>query len=333
LKILTEHWCFNATFSFKIFPFALLMQAMILAAGFGTRLLPHTLLRPKPLFPILNQPLLLLTIARLQRAGFDHIVVNCHHLRNQIVRALQQIPGVLVQEESSILGTGGGLRLALARFRDEPVLVSNGDIYHTIDYRRLYEGHMQNGGAVTMAMHDCPRFNTVAVRDGHVYSFDDRTQGQVLAFTGLHVLEPRVLEGIPADEEYSIIDGYRRLLEQGERIVAARVDDGFWTDMGTVEDYLALHGGLLTGRIPLWPELQEAAGRSSHDQWGEKPGISSRYCLSDTAKLERDVTLRDWVCVGDDAVIGRDVSLQRSVVWDGVRVACGRKVVDQLVAI
>lgn len=119
------------------------MQAMILAAGFGTRLLPYTLSRPKPLFPILNQPLLLLTIRRLQQAGCDHIVVNCHHLREQIVAALHGIPGVVVQEEVVILGTGGGLRKARALFRDEPVLVTNGDIYHTVDYRRLYRHHQE----------------------------------------------------------------------------------------------------------------------------------------------------------------------------------------------
>ena len=70
------------------------MQAMILAAGLGTRLLPHTLIRPKPLFPILNQPLLLLTIKRLQMLGFDHIVVNCHHLREHIVGVLDGVQGV-----------------------------------------------------------------------------------------------------------------------------------------------------------------------------------------------------------------------------------------------
>ena len=109
------------------------MQAMILAAGFGTRLLPYTELRPKPLFPLLNKPLLLLTIERLQRAGFDHIVVNCHHLRDQIVDLLQDLRGVVVQQEDIILGTGGGLRLALNVFRNEPVLVTNGDIYHSVD--------------------------------------------------------------------------------------------------------------------------------------------------------------------------------------------------------
>ncbi len=295
------------------------MQAMILAAGFGTRLLPYTLVRPKPLFPILNQSLLLLTIQRLQQAGCDHIVVNCHYLRERIVCALHGIPGVVVQEETSVLGTGGGLRLALGHLRDEPVLVTNGDIYHTIDYQRLYQDHKREGAPVTMAMHDFPRFNTVVVRDGRICSFDDqagRVKGGLLAFTGLHVVEPAVLAGIPAAREYSIIDWYRYLLQQGQPIVAIRVDDCFWTDMGTVEDYLALHAGLLTGKIPVWPEL----GWSAKDS----------FLVADKAKMGSGLALEDWVCVGD-AVIGRNTHLQRSVVWDEATIAEGCRIVDQLV--
>lgn len=292
------------------------MQAMILAAGFGTRLLPYTHVRPKPLFPILNQPLLLLTIKRLQQAGCDHIVVNCHYLREQIVHALQGVPGVVVQEENSVLGTGGGLRLALEQFRDEPVLVTNGDIYHTIDYQNLYQDHKLKGASVTMAMHDFPRFNSVAVQGEQIYSFDDRAKGEVLAFTGLHVLEPEVLSAIPAQGEYSIIDLYRQLIDQGQPISVTRVDDCFWTDMGTVEDYLELHAGLLTGEIPVWPELSLPATGS--------------FLLDHKVKRSSELVLRDWVCVGD-AVIGKSTYLQRSVVWDGATIEEGRRVVDQLV--
>ncbi|MBU0665539.1 MAG: NDP-sugar synthase [Proteobacteria bacterium] len=306
----------NGSFFLSFSHFFLLMQAMILAAGFGTRLLPYTLIRPKPLFPILNHPLLLLTIQRLQQAGCDHIVVNCHYLCEQIVHALQGIPGVLVQEEKSVLGTGGGLRLALDQFRDEPLLVTNGDIYHTIDYQHLYQSHIRKGAPVTLAMHDCSRFNTVAVQDDRVCSFDDRCKGELLAFTGLHVLEPEVLSGIPAQGEYSIIDLYRQLVEQGQPIAVTRVDDCFWTDMGTVDDYLALHAGLLTGGIPLWPEL----GLS----------VESPFLFGGKEKIGRGLLLRDWACVGD-AVLGKNSYLQRSVVWDGAVIADGQRVVDQLV--
>ncbi len=70
------------------------MQAMILAAGFGTRLLPYTKYLPKPLFPVLNTPLLLAAVNRLKSSGFSKIIVNCHHLGEQIVTCLRDIPGI-----------------------------------------------------------------------------------------------------------------------------------------------------------------------------------------------------------------------------------------------
>ncbi len=292
------------------------MQAMILAAGFGTRLLPHTLIRPKPLFPILNQPLLLLTIKRLQNLGFDHIVVNCHHLRQQIVAALEDIAGVIVQEEEVILGTGGGLRRAFGLLRNEPVLVSNGDIYHTIDLLELYRQHALGSQAVTLAMHDFPRFNTVRVEDNKIVRFSAATAVGGLAFTGLHVLDPRVIGDI-TDNSYScIIDHYRKLLENGEEIHSYRTDGCYWTDMGTPEDYLALHHGLLTGTIPSWQEIGPVA----------KP-----YCISASAELGSDLSLRGWASLGN-ARIGDKCHLERVVVWDEAILPEGSHLVETIVS-
>ena len=291
------------------------MQAMILAAGFGTRLLPFTKLRPKPLFPILNEPLLLLTIRRLQAAGFDHIIVNCHYLKEQIVSALSGMSGVLVQEEETVLGTGGGLRLALSNLRDEPLLVSNGDIYHTVDFQKLYATHQDNSGSVTMAMHDYPRFNKVTVLGDRVTGFDAAQGDNCLAFTGLHVLEPEVLEQIPLGQNYSIIDCYRELLPEGKSISALRVDGCSWTDMGTVEDYLSLHGRLLKREIPLWPEFSDVP--------------ETGFLVHDDALTEAGGAMREWVCVGR-AQLEENVSLQRCIVWDGARAVEGTVYCDSL---
>jgi mannose-1-phosphate guanylyltransferase len=293
------------------------MQAMILAAGFGTRLLPFTKFCPKPLFPIINRPLLLLTIARLKRAGFDHIVVNCHHLRRQLIDLLCDIEGVVIQEEDTILGTGGGLRLALRSFRDEPVLVTNGDIYHTVDLRSLYEAHRPKVAPVTMAMHDCPRFNKVITEDDLVLSFDGDKRSPLLAFTGLQVVNPEIFEPIPLGQASSTIDFYRRLLGEKIPIRSVRVDGCFWTDMGTLEDYLALHAGLLTGGIPWWPEL------------GARP--EGPFFVADQSKMSETVSMRDWVCAGR-VEFGRDVQLARVVLWDGACIPDGSRLQDVLVA-
>lgn len=289
---------------------------MILAAGLGTRLLPHTLIRPKPLFPILNQPLLLLTIKRLQALGFDHIVVNCHHLRKQIAEATAGLGGVIVQEEDVILGTGGGLRRALHYLRDEPLLVTNGDIYHTVDFLSLYRHHLTNENKVTMAMHNDYRFNTVRVQNGKVVGFNKRVEHAQLAFTGLHVIEPAVLQDIQENTFSCIIDLYRKMLQEGRDIDCYRADDCFWTDIGTVDDYLALHQRLLTATIPCWQEIGPV----------RKP-----YCIAKRAKLPAHIGFSDWVCIGE-AHIENQTHLQRVVVWDGVSIPSGSRLRDMIVS-
>jgi mannose-1-phosphate guanylyltransferase len=291
------------------------MQAMILAAGFGTRLLPYTKLRPKPLFPLFNEPLLLLTIRRLQASGFDHIIVNCHYLKEQIVAALAGMRGVIIQEEETVLGTGGGLRMALSHLRNEPLLVSNADIYHTVDYRGLYRAHQSNHAVVTMAMHDYPRFNKVTVRGGYVTGFDGQGCENNMAFTGLHVLEPEILEKIPVEQKYSIIDRYRELLQRDRKIKALQVDGCSWTDMGTVDDYLALHGRLLKKEIPRWPEFSN---------------IPRNSFLIDKHINSEVLTLQDWDCVGHAQLAG-GVTLKRCVVWDGAQIEEGTDFSDALV--
>lgn len=289
---------------------------MILAAGVGTRLLPHTLIRPKPLFPILNQPLLLLTIKRLQRMGFDHIVVNCHYLRDHIVAAIGEIPGVVILEEETILGTGGGLRGALKFFRDEPLLVTNGDIYHTVQFGEFYKFHIANKAPVTLAMHNYFCFNKVVVRRGKIVSFDRRNESDQLAFTGLHMINPEILVNIEDNTYSCIIDYYRKLLIDGVDICCYRTDNCFWTDMGTSVDYLNLHQGLLKNDIPCWSEIETV----------RKP-----FCIDMKAKLPTNIELANWVCIGG-AHIENGSYLERVVVWDDACIPAGSRLVDEIVS-
>lgn len=290
---------------------------MILAAGFGTRLLPHTNLRPKPLFPILNQPLLLLTIKRLQRYGFDRIIVNCHHLGEQIVASVSGLEGVLIQQEESILGTGGGLRRALALMRDEPLLVTNGDIYHTVDFAELYAVHRHNHSPATFAMHDYPRFNSVSVEDDRIAGFrEQERERKKLAFTGISVINPEILTSLADGISSCIIDHYQKLLRRGESLAVHRADGGFWTDMGTPDDYLALHQGLLTGVIPRWEEF-------GYD--GKDPLL-----VDSDAQISENTYLSQWCCIGRASCV--DARLARVVVWDGVQLPVGYSAEDALIS-
>lgn len=284
------------------------MKAMILAAGFGTRLQPYSLQRPKPLFPVLDHPLLLTTIDRLQDAGFDQILVNCHYLMEQIVAQLADLSGVVVQKEAIELGTGGGMRMAQDFFGKDPVLVTNGDIFHTIDLTRLYETHLETGAAATLALHDFPRFNKVSLQsDMRILGFADEHGCRKFAFTGIHVLDPVLLSVIAPNRFSHIIDCYRYWIKKGARINGLVVRDHFWTDMGTPEDYLDLHKVLLT---------EKRFARQSSLYFGENASIADG-CL-----------FEDWACVGSGATIGTGCRLKRVVVWDGAHVPAGTDVTD-----
>ncbi len=295
------------------------MKAMVLAAGFGTRLRPYTLKRPKPLFPVLDTPLLTHTLTQLRRSGAEGIVVNAHHLREQIRSMLQGQRDVHVQLEELELGTGGGLRLAQSHFGADPFLAVNGDIVHDLDLAAVHASHCASGADVTMVLHDCPRFNNVRVNDaGRVVGFSGPAGAgeRLLAFTGVQVINPAVLSLIPEGVFYNIIDCYADLLKRGGTIQALVVSGHFWTDMGTPADYLQLHEDIvLKGRMPgFFPER----------------GASPFYLAKDVV-LGSGVSFHDWVAVGHGATIGEGASLTRVVVWDGARIAPGAIVTDSII--
>lgn len=299
------------------------MQAMLLAAGFGTRLRPYTLVRPKPLFPICNVLLLHILLDKLVALGCERIVVNCHYLSEQIKAAVAERPEVILQHEKEVLGTGGGLRKALEYFKDgpggpnEPVLVMNGDIFHDIDLSRLVQAHAAGNDAVTMALHDYPRFNSVPVQQDRVRDFlsskevikkikeEGAEEQTFLAFTGIHIVNREVLEAIPQECFFHIIDLYKELATAG-KVGYTRIDGSFWQDMGTPDDYLDLHRHLLSSRTPSWQ-------------------------IHESAVIGKDVQFKDWGAVGPGAVIGDGAQLARCVIWEGAEIAAGARLADEII--
>jgi len=301
------------------------MQAMILAAGLGTRLRPYSLHRPKPLFPLLGRPILLHLLDQLRGQGFGRIIVNAHHLREQFVALFRAETAVTLQLEEQILGTGGGLRLALPQMSPEPLLVMNGDTLFGADLVKLRARHLASGARISLVVQNCPRFNNLRVlADGTIDAFRvgpavvDVAKGErLLAFTGVHFLDPTILQDVPASCFCDIVDHYIYLLARGERINFLEVQDHFWADLGTPADYLKIHGDLLTNRLTPWPDFV--------------PRSNSPIVLGEDAILDTGVSLEDWVMVGSGARIGAGAIVRRSVLWDGAIVAAGAVLEDQII--
>ena len=222
------------------------MKALILAAGLGTRLMPHTECLPKPLFPINGRPILDIILRQLITAGIDGIIVNTHHLHQQIAEFIerQNYPAsVVTRHEESILGTGGAIKNVADFLGDQPFLVINSDILTDIDLQAVMAFHQARPYPATMVMHDYPEFNNVWVdAKGFVTRFagSGLVNGafipeslESLAFTGIHVLDPSIMKWIPDNRFVSIIDVYQDMLRSGLKIKAYISAGHHWRDMGT----------------------------------------------------------------------------------------------------
>jgi len=287
------------------------MRAMVLAAGLGQRARPLTLLRAKPVLPVLNRPLLHWTLEHLARHGVDDVVVNLHHLPDTVSEVLGDGRrfGVRLRysREDKILGTAGGPRAVRDLFGSEPLLLVNGDMFFEFDLGRLVQRHRASGACATLALlpNPDPRRYSPVVTDasGRVLSLAGRprrARGTRSLFTGVHVLDPALLERLPAGPSDSVRDLYIPLVAEGERLQGVRLR-GAWYDLGSPSLYrdaqLRLVPGQGRDRVLLHPDAQ----------------------VSPSARLRRAV-------VGQGARVGTDALVQRSILWDGATVENGAQV-------
>jgi NDP-sugar pyrophosphorylase family protein len=228
------------------------MKAMVLAAGLGTRLRPLTDDRPKALVEVAGRTLLELTLCRLRAVGVNEVIVNAHHFADKLAGYLEGHDGfgmrVEVSREDVLLDTGGGLKKAAYFFRgsDEPFILHNVDVLSNIDLKRLVQEHIETRSLATLAVQDRP--------SSRYLLFDQQSQlcgrrigpggdemarpaqsAEAMAFSGIHVLCPRIFSLMKEQGVFSIIDVYLRLAGSGEKICAFHADGYYWRDLGKPE--------------------------------------------------------------------------------------------------
>lgn len=232
------------------------MKAMILAAGLGTRLRPLTDDRPKALVEINGRTLLEIALTRLRTFGIHEVIINVHHLAGMVVDYLKKNDNfgmrIEISREDVLLDTGGGLKKASWFFKDspehsgkeEPFLLHNVDVLSTIDLERLAGFHRRGGALATLAVQERKSSRYLLFDEqlqlcgrrsarGHKAETIRRCPRPLaLAFSGIHVLSPRLLSRWQEEGEFSIIDTYLRLAGEGEKILAFRADEYYWRDLG-----------------------------------------------------------------------------------------------------
>jgi NDP-sugar pyrophosphorylase family protein len=228
------------------------MRAMILAAGYGTRLWPLTIDRAKPALPFMGRPLVGYVAEYLAGYGCEEVLVNLHHRPESVRAALGDGSAFGVHlryiEEPVILGTSGALDNARQFLETETFIVINGKLATDIDLHAALRTHRESEALATLVLRPNPkreRFSTVLTRDGMVQGFgrhptSDNADGddEPLMFTGIQILEPRIFDYIPRGVfSHSTTDVYPQAIARGER-VAAHVSGGMWYELSTIERYL-----------------------------------------------------------------------------------------------
>ncbi|MFH2058083.1 MAG: sugar phosphate nucleotidyltransferase [Pseudomonadota bacterium] len=215
-----------------------MMKALILAAGFGTRLLPYTKTIPKPLFTLNNIPMIGHSIQALERIGCDHILINTHYLHDKIadfINTHEFKANIQILHEPDILDTGGAIANAKPFLKNAPFIVINADIICSANLKKIYNAHIQSGCMASLVLHDCAEFNKILVdTNGFIKGFDMGSNG--LAFTGIQVLSPDIFKHFPNVSSFSSIFVYKSLCDMNQ--VKAWIEkDLFWSDIGTLDAY------------------------------------------------------------------------------------------------
>lgn len=245
------------------------MKAMVLAAGLGTRLRPLTSDCPKALVAIAGRTLLDLTLARLRAFGVREVIVNVHHFADAIVDYLQTNGNfgmrIEISREETLLDTGGGLKKAAWFFlegdaeSEEPFLLHNVDVLSSIDLAGMVRFHAEHNALATLAVEDretsryllfdeqrrlCGRRSG---RDGAPELARPAQLFQALAFSGIHVLSPRIFSKLREEGVFPIVPAYLRLAAEGEPILAFRAGGSYWRDLGRPDDLAEAERDLADG--------------------------------------------------------------------------------------
>jgi mannose-1-phosphate guanylyltransferase len=287
--------------------------AFLLAAGHGTRLRPLSLVRPKPLMPVCGVPMLDYALAHVRTHGHAHVLVNAHHLWEQVAAWTEANQVGLQVELPIVLGTGGGLRAAMSRLADNVVIV-NADILSDVDLTALVAAVPNEGAAMALRPHeDAERIGPVladetgrVVRISTVVPSVHGVPGT--HFTGVHAMSKSAIARVPDTGEQCIVrTAYKTLVP--ERLVGHINHGGDWIDVGTPAAYLQANLDVLTGIVK--PPI---------DPWSRGESGAQGSWVGPGAQVNGSIARS---IVGAGAVVPANASLKDTVVWSDVVVPPG----------
>lgn len=289
-------------------------KAIILAAGFGTRMMPLTRETPKAMIPLWGKPLIGHTLDMLARWKITEVLINLHHAPNSIFEYVKQrnCPRMRVcfSYEPKILGTGGAVRNVKWFTNNQPFWIINADIAADIKPAAfINELNKKRTAAVLWLHHDLgPR--TVEMQNGKISSFKSKhpaTPG-TYTFCGIQLVSPNILEYLPNVPFSSIISAYETAILSGKTVRGICPPNSYWIDIGTPERYVQAH-------------------LETREQWHTgRPGknLFNKEKEAEIKALRRSgISVKGFAAIGHNVNISKGVHIHNSIIWDNTFISAG----------
>lgn len=318
------------------------MKAMVMAAGLGTRLRPLTDYLPKPMVPIANRPVLHHLLNLLARHDIREVGINLHSFPELIRRYFGDgaALGMSIRwsEETELLGTAGGTKRLEDFWGGETILVTSGDGLHDIDVTALLGHHRRTGALATLTVKpvdDPSAYGAVIVdRDTRIRGFQEKPRRDEarsdLANCGVYVIEPELLERIPAGTFSDFgQDVWPALVSAGEPIYAYTTM-AYWNDVGGLDELRNSIMDAVLGRVRIAVAGEEVAS----GVWAEEGcSIAADAVLEGPAVIGRNVVIEAGAVIRGPAAIGADCTVGRSAAIRSAALLPGTSVPAEGIAI
>jgi mannose-1-phosphate guanylyltransferase / phosphomannomutase len=308
------------------------MRAVLMAGGSGTRLRPLTCDLPKPMVPILNRPIAEHIINLLKRHNIYEVIATLHYLPDALRDYFQDGSDFGVQmtyavEEDQPLGTAGCVK-NIAELLDETFLVISGDSITDFDLTAAIQFHKQKKSKATLILTRVPNpieFGVVITdKDGRINRFLEKPSTSEIfsdtVNTGTYILEPEVLEYLPANTECDFSKDLFPLLLAKDEPMYGYVAQGYWCDVGHLDAYRESQYDALERKVHLdvaYKEVSPSVWVGQNTYIDPSAQIEAPAVIGDNCRIGARVQIEGGTVIGDNVTIGSDASLKRPIVWNG----------------
>ncbi|PSB04443.1 mannose-1-phosphate guanyltransferase [Merismopedia glauca] len=309
------------------------MRAVLMAGGSGTRLRPLTCDLPKPMVPILNRPIAEHILNLLKQHHITEVIATLHYLPDVMQDYFQNGDDFGIQmtyaiEADQPLGTAGCIK-NVSELLTETFLVISGDSITDFDLSAAIAFHKQNKSKATLILTRVPNpieFGVVITDERHrINRFLEKPSTSEIfsdtVNTGTYILEPEVLEYLPANAEQDFSTDLFPLLLAKEEPMYGYIAEGYWCDVGHLDTYREAQYDALYGKIHLdmsaYVERSPGVWVGQNSQIDPSVEITPPVLIGHGTRIGARVRIEPGTVIGDNVTIGADADLKRPIIWNG----------------